>query len=313
MRVQAQIMGRLRAADAVEWENIVSEQIVPLRLSRTGDSFAARFESHALASQVSVFKLATGPALVERTSALAKHADTDDVFLAVQTHSAGFLHQNGRSAEMVPGSASVFDPLNPYAFDHRLGRQKQVTLRIGRGLLGLRQAQIDELAATLIRRDDPRLRMLSTFVLSLWDDIELMDGDMRAELGEVATKMASQLLRADGRAERSATGPMHDKLTRYIRQNQSDPEVSVATVARAHHLSIRSVYDAFANADTTPAHYLRNQRLARAATILSRPSTSTLAEVATECGFLDAATFSRAFKRRYQLSPGRYRREYGRL
>ena len=72
-------------------------------------------------------------------------------------------------------------------------------------------------------------------------------------------------------------------------------------MAAAAHLSIRSVQALFADAGTSPAAEIRRVRLEHARTMLEQGHL-----VQTAClssGFLDAGTFTRAFRQRYGVAP----------
>jgi AraC family transcriptional regulator len=55
----------------------------------------------------------------------------------------------------------------------------------------------------------------------------------------------------------------------------------------------------------TPGEYVRDLRAMHAIELLKRDLP--LAEIAMSCGFYDQSHFSRAFKRRFGLSPARFR------
>jgi AraC-like DNA-binding protein len=55
-----------------------------------------------------------------------------------------------------------------------------------------------------------------------------------------------------------------------------------------------------------PAEYITGRRLSHAEELL-KSSSMTIAEIALECGYLDASAFGRAFKRRHKCAPGQFR------
>ena len=56
----------------------------------------------------------------------------------------------------------------------------------------------------------------------------------------------------------------------------------------------------------TPLEYIQDYRLRQAKSMLKHTNLS-LTDVANNCGFCDSAHFSRLFKKKYQLSPSKYR------
>ncbi|WP_353070958.1 helix-turn-helix transcriptional regulator [Tunturiibacter gelidiferens] len=63
-----------------------------------------------------------------------------------------------------------------------------------------------------------------------------------------------------------------------------------------------------ANMGVTPHRYLMDQRLQQAKALL-RLDSRTIAEVATEIGFVNAGHFARAFKRHLGVSPTEWQRQ----
>ena len=58
--------------------------------------------------------------------------------------------------------------------------------------------------------------------------------------------------------------------------------------------------------NSSPAKYIRQKRLEKAATLLKSTSLR-IADIAYDCGFVDQAHFSKLFQRAYSLSPSSYR------
>lgn len=87
-----------------------------------------------------------------------------------------------------------------------------------------------------------------------------------------------------------------------------DPTLTVGSLARDAGLSLRQLHRVFEDEGATPGRWLWLQRLERCRTDLaSRPDMS-VSEIAFRWGFSDAAHFSRAFRRRFGLSPREWRR-----
>jgi AraC-like DNA-binding protein len=84
-------------------------------------------------------------------------------------------------------------------------------------------------------------------------------------------------------------------------------EADVADVARAMHMSARTLQRRLEQEQTRFSEVLDGARLAVARRLLANPSV-TLTDVAFRLGFADLATFSRAFKRWTGQPPGQWRR-----
>jgi AraC-like DNA-binding protein len=101
-------------------------------------------------------------------------------------------------------------------------------------------------------------------------------------------------------------------IRRHVREHLADPHLHSEELARRHYVSVSHVYTLFERIGTTPAAYLREQRLLAAQAMLSDPRHARLAtsDIAAAAGFLDRRTFERAFRRQYGMTPGSWRREH---
>ncbi len=132
-----------------------------------------------------------------------------------------------------------------------------------------------------------------------------------------ARKALDILLAAEGRAahapqpHRSAR-PLHDPRLRtaalLIEQRLGNPP-GVRALAAMVGVSARQLSRLFmAETGLTPAGYIRDARLTQAHLLVTTTPRS-LAQIASETGFADAAHFSSAFRRRYGLPPSQVQRQ----
>lgn len=101
------------------------------------------------------------------------------------------------------------------------------------------------------------------------------------------------------------------RIRSHIHSHLHDPDLTVGSVAAAHHLSTRQLHRIFQHGDSTVGGYIRAQRLERARSLLADPrhSTTPVHRVAGLCGFNSLAHFSRLFRAAYGATPTEYRRE----
>jgi len=128
---------------------------------------------------------------------------------------------------------------------------------------------------------------------------------------EAMAEAMVSLLRAALSAEPATSAPPVDSdillvaLRRYISDHLADPSLSPATVARAHHVSLRLVQKVFAREGETPAAFILAKRLALARLVLREGES--VATTAHRCGLTNVDTFARAFKRELGFSPSQSR------
>jgi AraC-like DNA-binding protein len=89
--------------------------------------------------------------------------------------------------------------------------------------------------------------------------------------------------------------------------HRADPSrLSVDVLAREFFVSRRRLYRLFEQIHTSPGDYVRRARLATAARMLQLRR-QTITDIAAACGFDDATTFTRAFRREYGMTPRDWR------
>lgn len=94
----------------------------------------------------------------------------------------------------------------------------------------------------------------------------------------------------------------------FILQHLANPQLSPDDIARALHMSRRSLYNLFSSAGLRPRSFIQNLRLELACTaLLNRgQSGNSITFIALDHGFTDAAHFSRSFRDRFGVSPSNY-------
>ena len=94
----------------------------------------------------------------------------------------------------------------------------------------------------------------------------------------------------------------------FIRENASDPALDPAAVARAHHISVRLLQALFAESGSSPARFIRDERLIEARRLLD--TGESISRAGALSGFPDPGTFTRAFPRRFGCTPSTFLNGY---
>lgn len=99
------------------------------------------------------------------------------------------------------------------------------------------------------------------------------------------------------------------KVQSFIESNLHRPELSVAEVARAVHISRASLYRLFDSQALSVHGELRERRLQRGMQYLSRAEHArmSIGAIAFACGFSDQAVFGKQFRQRFGVTPSEAR------
>ncbi len=96
----------------------------------------------------------------------------------------------------------------------------------------------------------------------------------------------------------------------FVRERLADPELCPTSVARRYNVSLRYLQKIFQEHGTSPARWIRDERLARCRSELGDPGLDHLpvALIGERAGLYGASRFSRLFRDRYGITPTDCRR-----
>lgn len=301
-------MAEITVTDVRAWQDAASDAFVPLRCTPRGPDFRARLESVPLSDGVSLTHIRSGPLIVERTERLARSGDSDDLLMSLQLQSTGTVQQHGRTAELVPGAAALYETNQPYLLDQPGSGQDLIVLRVPRGRLGLKSRFVTELCGRTIDQSVPGMAAFTGYIAGLVTGSPTMNGLARRELGQISTDLLSLALRSFAGLHDTAWDDdqiLLQSTKAYIRRNLADPDLSVEQLAQVQHVSVRKLHGVFSATGETPAAYVRRLRLEQATALLTARSVTRqgIGTIAAACGFRDTSTFTRAFIRAYRCTP----------
>jgi AraC-like DNA-binding protein len=241
----------------------------------------------------------------------------DEFFFAnLQIEGACRVEQDGRRIVAEPGSFYLVDTTRPYVlgFEQTF---RTISFRFPR----------DRLMPLL--GDDPRrvtaVRIDTGSALGRLA-IDHMTGTLRCApeaspaLGRVLADTVGRLIGAavapdtsqlPNAARAQVRLAFHASIVRHVLERCSDPALSVAHVAARFRVSVRYVHDVFAAQPASFAQTVLEQRLQRAAQLLSAGASISVGDAADRAGFGDASYFARAFRRRFGCAPRDWRRREG--
>ena len=94
----------------------------------------------------------------------------------------------------------------------------------------------------------------------------------------------------------------------YVLENLTNPLLSRDAIAKHFHINVSHISRLFQqNLGTSFVEYLSSRRLEQAMTML-QDTARPVKEIAELCGYQYTSYFIQAFRRRFQLSPGEFRK-----
>lgn len=320
------------AADRLDfWHDTVCHTLVPLRMSTdyAGDYQGVLMHRDLGAGQL-VDKTAC-PLVVERTTRLIRASDPGLYKIELQLRGASVLVQDGRETLLRPGQAAVVDTGRPYhmaagypqpAASGRMGDEAElprlVTLTVPQSLLPVPVERVTAVTATELSRRLPTGALIAATLAQLTRSAAAGDEATAARLVPVVADLFAAGLAAlhDRLATLSPECRQRALLARveaFIETHLADPDLSPSTIAAAHHISLRSLYQVFTtHADGTVAAHIRRRRLERCRRDLADPAHRhrPVAAIAAAWGFPSLAHFTRLFRTTYGRPPATYRQHH---
>ncbi|MDI2129005.1 helix-turn-helix domain-containing protein [Yinghuangia seranimata] len=302
------------AVAAERWTAAVSRTFAPVHVSYPGDG---PFEGRITADRCGYLEVSTidaDPHRVCRTPRLITPDRRDFVVVALPAAGTVSVRQHGRTAEVTPGDMVVFDTSRPYVLDFR-ERVRVQTFRVPRRVVTTTDTALGAVAGTAIRADHGVAAMLAPFLTNLAASVGTCDGTVGDRLaGHVVDLVGTLVAERTGRAGDGAESPAKTELIRrvrgYINEHLADPDLSPLSIAAAHHISLRYLYQLFAAEDSTVSRWIQQRRVEEAGRELADGNRmgDGVFTVARRWGFVNASHFSRAFRSVHGMSPSDWRR-----
>ncbi|GAD24094.1 AraC family transcriptional regulator [Acidovorax sp. MR-S7] len=257
------------------------------------------------------------PIHMRRTAALMSDG-LDDIFLTATYGETGgcIVREGGRDVAVPAGGivllskARVHDGIIPWA-------ATTVGLQVPRAALtrllpGLEEAPMHILHPGAPGTESAALALSYAGLLARQGS--LSGAPLASAVAHLHDLMAAAI---DARWAASLQEPGHDAgdaprlalIQHSIHARLGEPGLTLDAIARQHHTTPRQVQRLFARQGTSFSDFVREARMQRALALLTSPRERhrRVLQVALDCGFDDIPAFSRAFRRRFGMTPSEAR------
>jgi AraC-like DNA-binding protein len=255
----------------------------------------------------------TGPGESSRRRAVGR----DERFaLYLQAEGETVAEQRGRSDRYRNGDLGLVDLAQP--FRCRYTDRRVVLVTFPHTLSPLRPDDASRVLGNRIAGGDHTAALLGGLVRRLPQHLEAEHEATGARVASAILDLLHAVV-----AQRVGCESTIDPLARrrvlllecraFIEQHLGDTSLSPATVAAAHHVSLRYLHRVFEDSGDTVAGLIRRRRLDRCRSDLLDPAHAArpVGAVGARWGFTEPANFNRAFKRAFGLPPAAFRAEFG--
>ena len=176
----------------------------------------------------------------------------------------------------------------------------------------------DEYVEQMFRKDDDLILNQGVSIRNKIELVTTMDGVIKWHitskvplLGRDGTVKGIVRVTREFKSDSAAAvqHPALSKVIEYLSQTYTRPN-HITELASIAGLSVSALGRNFKKSfHLTPAQYINRHRISQACILLSEGDT-TIAEIATACGFYDQSHFSRSFREIIHATPAAYRKRY---
>ncbi|KLN68199.1 transcriptional regulator, AraC family protein [Rhodococcus erythropolis] len=288
-----------------QWHCEMSETFGGLCPESSVDAAPVGTVSGVSLGDVGAFDISGSPQILRRSARAAKRHGSDLLKICTVRTGSAILRQSDRELTAPPGAMILYDVEHSYAlrFD---GHWSCTVMTLPRSAVSLTER---ELNCALERTHDGRRgsgALLENFISGAV--ASQVDGSAAGLLGDAGVNLASAVL-MQGSAPATPGRSTREEILRYALGNLDSPDLSVASIAGALHLSPRTVQRHFGDGDLTLSALIRRERLIRVRRDLTDVSLRghSISILAARWCFHDAPAFSRAFKAEFGAAPSEVR------
>ncbi len=269
-----------------------------------------RVERLTLGPQVQLLRTHGSPLHILRTSRQVRSEAPEHVAIGLRRHGRGLVSVGGTDADLPAGHLNCVDMTQPYRLVHQTAHAHDVLI-LSNEAAGVSVDLVRSAATTLQR--SPVYALVRGHIAGLFPSARALSPALQQLTGQASTALVRALL-TTAAGSQASRGALEDalatRLELYFDAHLSDPDLTVARAAAAHHISIRHLYKVWADAgyDSTPAQWVLARRLeqARQHLVAVAPNAS-VAAVAHRWGFSDPSHFSRRFREAFGATPREWR------
>jgi AraC family transcriptional activator of tynA and feaB len=217
--------------------------------------------------------------------------------------------QRHRHCHLQPGDMCLLDEQWPFDLEVRDCFSQFMLMRMPRWMIVDRYPHIGEHTASLIYNDDPGATLLRQTLQHVHDIAPFLSSSQIDVAFASIVQMIGILRALDSKQDRGMGWRAHAALA-LIDAKLADPTLNAGDIAAAQGIGRRHLDEIMLkNTGISVTAQIWRRRLEKTAADLRNPrfAAQSITQIAFDAGFKDAAHFARAFKKRFQCTPRKWR------
>jgi AraC-like DNA-binding protein len=238
--------------------------------------------------------------------------DQGHIYVATPVRGSCLVRQDDIEVLIRPGDIATFDSSRPYSLEMHEPFEL-ISVRTRHETVGLHERNTRLVTGALWGGSGVGA-LACDILTSIGRLMSDLDDSISESLGSTLTGVVSTLFaeRLSAAVAEPAAGRqlMLLRILRFAERRLNDPTLSPAYLARRYNVSLRYLQLLFAEQETSPARWIRDERLARIRADLRNPRLGHLsvAALGERWGLIGASQVSRLFRLKYGLTPSDFRR-----
>lgn len=222
----------------------------------------------------------------------------------IQTAGVSVYEQRGERVTLTPGDGLVYDVSQPHAITS-IETTEHFVVTVPHDLVAGRGIRLDRLSAQRFSARTGVGRLAADLIHSTFGELATISPACEDDL---AASLLSLMFLPLPNETAHASEALRHRIESYIRDQIRDPELSIDKIACALRCSKRYLHMVFAASDRSITDHIWTTRLDGCRGDLARHSDRSISEIAFAWGFSSSAHFSRAFRKRFGVTPSAFRR-----
>jgi AraC family transcriptional activator of tynA and feaB len=288
------------------WMHQINEACGSFEGRRIDQHFEGRLQKHQ-AGLISLSTVDMARVSLSRGRREIQASGADNFYAVLQLQGTSQIEQGEHRLELKPGDLTLVDASLPLDMNFH-DRSRQISMILPRNSVEKNAPGSMIECATRICAQTPLAKLAN----QLMTQASLMENLGGCESQAILDAVISLLRPA---VTRQCPPDNHERLFQkaviHINQNIACESLSPESVAHEIGVSMRSLYRIFSKKGLVIAQYIRNRRLdCCAESLRGHPPHQKLSSLGYSWGFSDSSYFSTAFKTRFGVSPGEYRKRH---
>lgn len=227
-----------------------------------------------------------------------------------QTYGTSIFEQDGRRLVIAPGDCLLYDVSRPHVITSPALTKHHVVI-IPRQLVELRGVPLGQLHAQQVSAREGAGRLAHDVVVSAFNQAPALSPGCELQVAEALLDLVLLPFLSEASIKRSGREALTSRIKALIRENLSDPDLSIEQLSSALDCTKRYLHMSFTDEGTTITGYIWQKRLEKCREELEFGSRSgkTLTDIAFSWGFSSSSHFTHLFKKRYGMPPSAVQRQ----